>query len=464
MDHANPGGKQISIAVSRIQHTAAKSLGPLLVNPGGPGAPGRGMAGSVAKNLRPEVAAQFDVIGFDPRGAGASEPHLDCIPGFNNPVRPDTVPNDFGDELANIKRVYDFAQACGTKYGDFLKYMNTPAQAADMDSIRAALGAKQLSYFGYSYGTYLGSVYAKLFPSRVKRLVLDSIVDPSKDSVWYGSQITQDVAFDNNMKAFFEWVAKYDANYHLGTDPAKVESAWYEMRGKLSRTPAEGVVGASELEDAFAQGGYNDSYWAELAEGFSGYVVNNVTKPLRTAYNDLAAASPENDNINSGYLATQCRDAAWPKDWWTWHKDAVQTAAKAPFLTWNNVWFNAACAFWPTSSLKPVNVANDRLPKTLLFQATNDAATPYEGGVTMHRLLRDSALVVEQGGRNHGISMSGSSCLDNYLNEYLATGKTPKGNGHGPADAVCQKQPDPVPNPAAAKSTADTGKVAKGAL
>lgn len=464
MDHSRPDGQKITIAVSRIPHTAAKSLGPLLVNPGGPGAPGRGLAGYVAKNLRPEVAAQFDVIGFDPRGAGASEPHLDCIPGFNNPVRPNTVPDDFGDEFANIKRVYTFAKACGDKYGDFLKYMNTPAQAADMDSIRAALGAKQISYFGYSYGTYLGSVYAKLFPSRVKRLVLDSIVDPSRDSVWYGGQLTQDVAFDANMKAFFAWVAKYDANYRLGTDPAQVEKAWYSMRAALAKAPAEGVVGASELEDAFAQGGYNDAFWAELAEGFSGYAVDHVTGPLRTAYEDLAAASPGNDNINSGYLATQCRDAAWPKDWATWHRDAVKTYAKAPFLTWNNVWFNAACAFWPTSSLKPVNVANDKLPKTLLFQATNDAATPYEGGVTMHRLLRDSALVVEQGGRNHGISLSGSTCLDDYLNEYLITGKTPKGNGHGPADAICQKQPDPVPNAAEAKLKADARKGSKTAL
>jgi pimeloyl-ACP methyl ester carboxylesterase len=464
MDHSRPYGKKITLALSRIKHTSAKSQGPLLVNPGGPGAPGRGLAGYVAANLRPDVAAQFDVIGFDPRGAGSSEPHLDCVPGFSNPVRPDTVPQSTAAERANVQRASDFAKACGDKYGDFLKHMNTPAQAADMDSIRAALGARQISYFGYSYGTYLGSVYAKLFPSRVKRLVLDSIVDPSADSVWYGGQLSQDVAFDANLKAFFAWVAKYDATYHLGTDPAKVESAWYGMRESLRKTPAEGVVGPAEAEDAFAQGGYNDLYWPELADGFSAYVNSGNTGPLRTAYEDLAAASPANDNVNSGYLATQCRDASWPRDWATWHNDAKRVYAKAPFLTWNNVWFNAACAFWPTSSLKPVNVANHKLPKTLLLQATNDAATPYEGGVTMHRLLRDSALVVEQGGRNHGISLGGNSCLDDYVNEYLLTGKTPRGQGHGPADAVCRKLPDPVPGAGVAAKSADPRRASKTAM
>jgi pimeloyl-ACP methyl ester carboxylesterase len=465
MDHGRPEGEKITIAVSRIKHTAAKSMGPLLVNPGGPGAPGRNLAGFVAASLRPEVAARFDVIGFDPRGSGASEPHLDCVPGFNNPVRPDTVPDTVRDELANINRVRDFAKACGDKYGDFLEYMNTPAQAADMDSIRAALGARQISYFGYSYGTYLGSVYAKLFPGRVKRLVLDSIVDPSADSVWYGGQLSQDYAFDANLKTYFAWVARYDGTYHLGTDPAKVEAAWYAMREKLSVSPAEGVVGGSEVEDAFAQGGYNDAYWPQLSEGFAGWVNNGDTATLRTAYQDIAGPSPANDNVNSGYLATQCRDAGWPRDWATWHRDAERVHAKAPFLAWNNVWFNAACAFWPTSSLKPVDVANNRLPKTLLLQATDDAATPYEGGVTMHRLLRGSSLVVEQGGHNHGISLGGNACLDAYVNDYLLTGETPEGRGHGPADAVCQKLPDPTPTgPATAKAAPRSGALPRTAM
>jgi hypothetical protein len=114
-------------------------------------------------------------------------------------------------------------------------------------------------------------------------------------------------------------------------------------------------------------------------------------------------------------------------------------------MTWNNAWYNAPCAFWPVKSLKAPEVSNKKLPPVLLFQATDDAATPYEGGVVMNRKLRGSSLVVEEGGGNHGISLSGNECLDGYLSDYLATGKVPRGKGSGDADAVCDALPDPEP-------------------
>ena len=117
---------------------------------------------------------------------------------------------------------------------------------------------------------------------------------------------------------------------------------------------------------------------------------------------------------------------------------------KAPFMTWNNAWYNAPCAFWPTESLEAGRTSpTTQLPPVLLFQATDDAATPYEGGVTVHHLLRGSSLVVEQGGGNHGITLSGNNCLDEHLATYLANGKVPRGSGE--ADAVCETLPDPKP-------------------
>jgi hypothetical protein len=109
-----------------------------------------------------------------------------------------------------------------------------------------------------------------------------------------------------------------------------------------------------------------------------------------------------------------------------------------------------------------VNIANKALPPTLLFQATNDAATPYQGGVTVHHALRGSSLVVEQGGGNHGITLSGNACLDKYLATYLTNGKVP--HGSGVADAVCKKLPDPEPKSTkAALSTASDGASSAGA-
>ncbi|MFI5981861.1 alpha/beta hydrolase [Streptomyces sp. NPDC051555] len=445
LDHERPAGRQISLALTRVPHTARTSQGPLLVNPGGPGGSGRSLAGYVASALPKAVAAQFDVIGFDPRGVGRSEPTLDCGAGHFKPVRPDSVPLDPAVEQANLERVKSFAESCRTKHADVLPYIDTVSAARDIELLRVALGAPRISYFGYSYGTYLGAVYAKQHPERVHRLVLDSIVDPG--GVWYGDNLAQDRAFDARHKAFLAWVARHDATYHLGTDPARVERRWYAMREDLRTTPAGGKVGPAELEDTFMPGGYYNGYWPNLAEAFAAYAERGETKPLVAAYEKFGAVEPSAGNSYSVYTAVQCRDSAWPKDWNRWRADMWRTHAEAPFMTWNNAWYNAPCAFWPTEQLAAPDITNAELPPALLFQATLDAATPFEGGKSMHEKLKNSALVVEEGGGNHGIALSGNTCLDEKLATYLTTGRA--------ADATCAARPDPQPA-AATRAVAPT--------
>ncbi|MFH8973445.1 alpha/beta hydrolase [Streptomyces sp. NPDC017890] len=442
LDHARPDGKQIALALSRVPHTAGKYQGPLLVNPGGPGGSGLTLAGFVASSLPAEVAAQYDVIGFDPRGVGQSEPALNCRPGHFDPVRPDSVPATPATEKANLTRVKSFADACGEKYADVLPYIDTVSTARDMDAIRTALGSQKINYFGYSYGTYLGAVYAKLHPDRVRRLVLDSVVDPT--GVWYEANLGQDLAFDDRHRDFLAWIAEHDAVYGLGTAPERIEATWYATRAALAKKPAAGRVGASELEDTFLPGAYYNGYWPYLAEAFAAYVNDGDTGPLVEAYEDFGAVDAPGDNGYSVYTAVECRDAVWPRDWNEWRDDSWNLHEKAPFMVWNNAWYNAPCAFWPTASRQPVDVANRELPPALLFQATDDAATPYEGGVTVHGLLRGSSLVVEEDGGNHGITLSGNTCLDEHLAAYLADGTVPRGSG-GEADAVCPALPGPEP-------------------
>ncbi|MET9465248.1 alpha/beta hydrolase [Streptomyces sp. NPDC006544] len=447
LDHDRPDGRQIALALTRVPHTAARSQGPLLVNPGGPGGSGRTLAGYIAAALPKDVAAQYDVIGFDPRGVGKSEPVLDCGAGHFTPVRPDSVPLDAQTERANLERVKSFAESCQTKHADVLPYIGTVSAARDLEVLRAALRADKLSYLGYSYGTYLGAVYAKLHPERIHRLVLDSVVDPA--GVWYEDNLAQDQAFDARHKSFLAWVAQYDSTYHLGTDPSAVETRWYAMRSALRATPAGAKVGPAELEDTFMPGGYFNGYWPHLAAAFSAYAVKGDAKPLVAAYEKFGAVEPSAGNSYSVYTAVQCRDSAWPKDWNRWRADMWRTHAKAPFMTWNNAWYNAPCAFWPAESLEAPDVTNTALPQALLFQATEDAATPYEGAVSMRRKLAGSALVVEEGGGNHGIALSGNKCLDEKLASYLLTGKA--------ADAACPAQPAPKPLPATRAVPASAG-------
>ncbi|MFI6120859.1 alpha/beta hydrolase [Streptomyces sp. NPDC051064] len=461
LDHDNPSGRQVTLALSRIPHTAKTSQGPLLVNPGGPGGSGLSMAGFVASSLPAKLAAQYDVIGFDPRGVGKSTPALDCVPKYFEPVRPDSVPDSYAAEKTARNRAASFAAACGEKHGDLLPYMDTVSAAKDLDVIRGALGAEQINYFGYSYGTYLGAVYAKLFPERVRRLVLDSVVDP--EGVWYEDNLGQDHAFDARHKALMAWIAKNDARYELGKDPAAVEAAWYRMRDAVKKHPADGKVGPGELEDTFMPGGYYNGYWPRLAETFAAYVNDKDQDALATAYEDFAAVDRSGDNGYSVYAAVQCRDAGWPRTWSIWRNDTWQAHRKAPFMSWNNTWYNAPCATWPVEPLEPVRVTNDEIPPALILQATDDAATPYEGGVTMSRRLKGSSLVVEQGGGNHGITLSGNDCLDGHLVDYLTDGTLPTGGGSG-ADAVCDAQPEPKPAPATKAGANMKGRTLHGLL
>ncbi|MCB5169200.1 alpha/beta hydrolase [Streptomyces bambusae] len=450
LDHARPDGRQITLALTRVPHTAKKSQGPLLVNPGGPGGSGRSLAGFVASALPKALAAQYDVIGFDPRGVGKSEPALNCGQGHFAPVRPDSVPHSWAEERANIDRVRGFAESCATQHADVLPYVDTVSAARDLDLVRGALGAPQVSYFGYSYGTYLGAVYAKLFPARVKRMVLDSVVDPG--GVWYEDNLAQDLAFDARHKAFLAWVAKHDATYGLGADPEEVERLWYRMRESLRDAPAGGKVGPAELEDTYLPGGYFNGYWPQLAEAFAAYAAKQDTQPLVAAYERFGAVDPAAGNSYSVYSAVQCRDAGWPQDWQTWRRDMWTTHAKAPFMTWNNAWYNAPCAFWKTGPLQAPDVANTEAPPALLFQATEDAATPFEGAEAMRAKLAGSALVVEEGGGNHGVSLSGNTCLDRHLTDYLTTGALPSGG-----TASCPAQPEPKPLPATRAAAPSAG-------
>jgi pimeloyl-ACP methyl ester carboxylesterase len=179
LDYAQPGGAKIKIAVSRVKHKVAdaKAQGPMLVNPGGPGGAGLSLAllgGTVPKH----AGDAYDWIGFDPRGVGASRPALSCIPDYGGYNRPEYDPAKApGVVAAWQSRAARYAAACASKGGALLSHLTTEDAAKDLDTIRKALRAKQINFYGFSYGTYLGQVYATLFPQNLRRGGLDGVVD-----------------------------------------------------------------------------------------------------------------------------------------------------------------------------------------------------------------------------------------------------------------------------------------------
>ncbi|WP_344585565.1 alpha/beta hydrolase [Nonomuraea roseoviolacea] len=441
VDYRLPLGRSLTIAVNRIPATVPRDggryLGTMLVNPGGPGGSGRKLAEFVAGALPAELAGRYDIVGFDPRGVGGSSPAMHCVDPrtYYAPPRPDAVPADAAEEHVLLGRAQEYANRCAALYPWLLPHMTTADSARDMDRVRAALGQEKISYFGYSYGTYLGAVYATLFPQRVRRLVLDSSVDPG--AVWYQANLNQDVAFDRRHRDFLAWVARHNDVYRLGRTEEQTSFAWYAMRARLREHPAGGVVGPSELDDLFSTGGYTDRLWPQLASLWSRYVRQGDVNGLLDGYDRLAGHGTEDENGYAVYLSVQCTDAPWPRDWAAWHADMAPLHRSAPFMTWPNAWYNAPCAFWPQPGGKPVDVrGRTDLPPILMVQSRGDAATPYQGALNLLRRLPTARMVVEGGG-NHGISLSGNTCVDRHLVTYLSEGKVPR------RTAVCPAVPEP---------------------
>jgi pimeloyl-ACP methyl ester carboxylesterase len=443
--YADPGGRHISLALDMIPATAPKrqQQGIMLVNPGGPGAPGLPLAAEVAQGLNPSVAASYDIVGFDPRGVGSSVPALSCDPGFFSGVRPNYIPANAAAEQVLINRAKMYATDCEQRFGWLLPYMTTQNVARDMDAIRAAFGVSKINYYAFSYGTYIGQVYATLFPEHLRRMVLDSTVDPT--GVWYADNVDQDFAFQGRMDAFFAWVAKYDDTYHLGSTAAQVQAAWYKARNQVLAHPINAAIGADEFDDTFLQGGYLDQLWPGFAQALSSYLNTGQTADMITQYHSSGA---QNENEFAVYNAVQCSDVNWPRSFSFWTTDTERIYRTAPFQAWDNAWFNAACAFWPVPGpSKPLQIKGAGLPGILMLQGTLDPATPYAGAQNAHKLLPSARMVVVEGGGNHGQSLEqpSDSCVQGYLNAYLGTGALPEAPGL--VNATCPAVPAPTPGP-----------------
>ncbi len=449
LDHAKPSGTKIQLAVSRIRHTTRTSQGVMLVNPGGPG--GAGLTLSVLGDYVPGGAgAAYDWIGFDPRGVGASRPALACDGDYAGYDRPPYVPATAAIEKAWLARAAGYAAACDRAGGALLDHLKTTDTVRDMDLLRRALGQERINFYGFSYGTYLGQVYATLFPQHVRRMVLDGNVDPRR--VWYDANLDQDVAFDRNIKIYFAWLAKHDAVYHLGRTGAAVERLFYATQAKLDAAPAGGRIGPAEFTDVFLQAGYYVFGWEAVAQAFAAWVHDGDPKPLRALYDE---GNPQADGADNGYavyLGVQCTDAPWPTSWQRWKADNWRVHRVAPFETWGNAWFNAPCRTWGAKAGEPVRVTGAKAPPVLLISETLDAATPFGGSLEVRKRFPRSVLVEGVGGTTHAGSLFGNACVDDTIAAYLKTGALPKRVKANTSDVRCRPLAPPDPSAAAARS------------
>ncbi|UGY94175.1 alpha/beta hydrolase [Streptomyces gobiensis] len=445
VDYANPDGDSIKLTVSRRAATGpkAKRQGPLVYNPGGPG--GNGMnfplyslfLGGTWKKLN----ESYDFIGFAPRGVGRSGP-ISCTDPAEYWKTPQESPRNPSEQFKQRKNkeAKAYAAGCAKRQGKRLDHFTTPNNARDLDVLRAALGQRQLNYLGVSYGTYIGSVYATLFPTHVRRLVLDSIVNPDPQQIWYQANLNQSLAFEDRWTDWKTWVARHHDVYGLGRTADAVQKNYDAVRDTLERKPAGGEIGPRELLETYLGTGYTDELWAPRAYALAEFRKGN-RKPLIEAARHHPGVAASAENSAAVYTTTECADAPWPREWERWDRDNTEIARKAPFETWENAWMNLPCAYWQGKHSTPLEVGAEpgALPPVLLLAATGDAATPYEGALEVRRRLPDSVLVTERGAGTHGLSGGPNPCVNRHLEKYLLDGEVPS------SDASCSARPEPEP-------------------
>jgi pimeloyl-ACP methyl ester carboxylesterase len=453
LNYSDPSGPKIKIAISRIEHTSSSKnyQGIILTNPGGPGGSGLDLNVFLIDALKAEhlsaAAADYDWIGFDPRGVGSSVPALTCEPNYFSPDRLTYDPATTAVLRYWKTRSAKYATACETHsaaQAALLKNMTTVDVARDMDSIRKALGQSQITYYGFSYGTYLGQVYSTLFPTHVRRLIMDSNVDPRH--VWYVANLRQDVAFNRNVNIWFGWLAKYNNVYHLGKTRRAVRDRWYAEQAWLVNHPILGQVGPDEWTDIFLTAGYYEQTWLQLGAAFANWENTHSMKAAKTLVALYKSTDgPGNDNEFAVYNAVQCTDVQWPLSWARWDRDNTRINSFAPFETWGNAWFNAPCLYWKAPATTPTTVNGSKVRSALLIDETLDAATPFEGSEYIRSIFPHSVLLAEPGGTTHADSLSGDLCVDRTIAKYLENGTLPPRKPHAAWDKTCKPLPRPVP-------------------
>ncbi|MFD9335142.1 alpha/beta hydrolase [Streptomyces sp. NPDC060028] len=452
LDYARPDGPQLSLTVSRATATGggpaagdreSARQGSLVYNPGGPGASGTFFPLVADLPEWKRVAAAYDLVGYAPRGVGRSGP-LSCQDPAEYAAAPTQIPADPSPRYKRerVAAAQDYARGCARRTGADLAYYTTLNNARDLHVLRAALGDARLSFMGASYGTYLGAVYATLYPGHVRRMVFDSAVNPDPGRVWYRNNLDQARGFERRWADFLGWTARHHDAYGLGTTAQAVQASYERVRAAVARTPAGGVVGTGQLHSAYLRTAYYDEVWPDRAAALAAFLRGDPGPLVRQAAPDPGSAA-EGENTTAVYTAVLCNDAPWPTDWETWDRDNTELARAAPFETWANAFLNLPCAYWPVSERqRPVEVRGQpaALPRTLVVAAERDGATPYPGALELQRRLgAGAALVTEEGAGTHGVVGGRNDCVDRHVERYLLTGDT-RGRR-----VTCAPHPEPAP-------------------
>jgi len=430
LDWDNPEAGDISLAV--VRHRAEGTpVGSLLTNPGGPGASGADFVlNSLGAVVGPDLIENYDVIGFDPRGVGDSTA-VTCYDAEDMDAYLYGIPSaergsaEWEAELLASHKA--FAEACDANSGGILPYITTINSARDMDLIRAVLGDKQLNYLGYSYGTFLGATYAKLYPEKAGRLVLDGAIDPAVPGLEVGA--TQALGFESALRAYMQaCLDSGECPFNGTVDEAMADLG--ALLASVDRTPLKNgdgrLLGADSLMTGIIAALYSADSWTFLSQALDEALQGDPTSAFLLAdfYNNREDGV-YTDNSSEAFRAYNCMDYPVEDDPAAEAAIEAKIAEGAPTIA--PYWTGPdSCEVWPypPTGTRGEITAEGAGP-IVVVGTTNDPATPYEWSESLADQLEEGVLITRVGEGHTGYN-KGNICVDDAVEAFLLDDVVPE--------------------------------------
>lgn len=457
-DRAN--GKYITVAVSKLKPTSGTASKSVLVNPGGPGSPGRAFPARFT--YRSKLRAAYDIIGFDPRGTGQST-NITCGGAARalDPLDPrDRTAHNLDLILSTTENA---VQSCHQRSGELGPLVSTYQTVRDLDLLRYLLKRSKISWIGYSAGTWMGAQYATRYPSRVNKFVLDSNTEFTND--WQASFNWQPLGFERRWRAdFLPWMAQYDDLYHYGRTAAAALQTYEDVRARLQQSPVTRngkTIGPNQYDTQITNAMYNKSSFPGLGEYLS--AVRDLTdqqasaaqrsaarSTLHELHVDDVSAGPRplvvryGDATNATFWSVPCNETVWSGDRQSVVSESQRVGEQYPLTGWSRV--IEPCVFWANEPVALPTPTGAGLPSVLMVQSTHDAATPLEGATRAHERFAGSRMLTVTNEGDHGLYAGGNACVDRIVESFLVDAVVPI------QDTSCKGMP--LPNPATARAEA----------
>lgn len=418
-DYARPDAGVFVLPVKRrIADDPERRIGSLLVNPGGPGGSALQYAEYADSVFSADLLRVFDIVAWDPRGVGGSEPSVDCVDTFDDYFALDPSPDDDTETKALIDGARDFADGCVERSAEILDHVSTVDAASDMDVLRRALDESKISYLGFSYGTQLGATWATLFPETVRAAVFDAAVDPTLGYV--DGLVLQAGGFEQSLNTYLDWC---DTNGCLwvpeGTDP---HDAFADLAASLDARPLpngdrpatnQGVLGIGSSDALYA-----DWLWSDLSDALAAAEQGDGAG-LLALFDDYFGgwSNGHPDDLIDTYFAVTCadRDEAVTPEQILGLADRLDEVAPLIGAGW--VQEMLVCASWPRDPVGTIGIGADTDTRIVVVGSTGDAATPLSGTLNMVRQLGNARVIVST--LEQHTTYGADDCVTEAVDEYL---------------------------------------------